>query len=254
MTHILTTTTLVTLATAVLVIEVLYSIHKDDGAYSYSGTLNNFLRGGILILISIILIHFFTIFFTYLSRLLHETTPPTTFTTFLVSLIFCDFMYYIFHRLHHKLPFLRQLHTVHHSDTKFNLSTAFRISWLEQSYILFFLTPVILVGFSPKLVFLNALFLVTYQLICHSHYLRLPKLLNYLLVTPSSHKTHHDQRKENQNSNYGAIFTIWDRMFCTYTAPKKYHVFGIQDYVEDNFITMETKPVISYFTKYHGGN
>ena len=244
--------------TSILIIsltsEIIYSVYKNDQKYQPVRMFNNFLRGTVLIILSANLVYLFSVFFTDLYNALHKVSQPITLISFFVCLLITDFMYYIFHRLHHSVPFLRNLHIVHHSDKQFNLSTAFRISWLEQSYIFLFLTPSILIGFSPKLVFFTALFLVIYQLYCHSSYLNLPSFLNYFLVTANTHRNHHDEREENQNSNYGAIFTIWDKMFRTFTKPKLHLVFGIKGYQEDNFIKMETSPILNFFKKYYAKN
>jgi len=37
--------------------------------------------------------------------------------------------------------------------------------------------------------------------------------LRYLIVTPDVHRTHHSVRLDEGNSNFGQIFTIWDRIF-----------------------------------------
>lgn len=39
------------------------------------------------------------------------------------------------------------------------------------------------------------------------------------LVTPRFHFVHHNRRPEIANSNYGFIFSFWDRLFGTYTDP-----------------------------------
>jgi sterol desaturase/sphingolipid hydroxylase (fatty acid hydroxylase superfamily) len=40
-----------------------------------------------------------------------------------------------------------------------------------------------------------------------------------VLVTPRYHFVHHDVRPHVGNSNYGFIFSVWDRVFGTYTNP-----------------------------------
>ena len=41
-------------------------------------------------------------------------------------------------------------------------------------------------------------------------------LLSYIVVTPGMHKTHHHHKLPFTDSNYGNIFSIWDRLFGTY--------------------------------------
>jgi sterol desaturase/sphingolipid hydroxylase (fatty acid hydroxylase superfamily) len=39
------------------------------------------------------------------------------------------------------------------------------------------------------------------------------------LVTPRFHFVHHSTNRSIANSNYGFIFSVWDRLFGTYTDP-----------------------------------
>ncbi len=225
-------------------LEILYSIYKKDGAYSLSGTVGNLVHGIFLVAISIMCISLYAQYFSDIFSWLNHRYTPISALSFMACLLFVDFMYYIFHRIHHSFKFLRKFHRVHHGDTKFNLTTAFRISLIEQVYILLFLTPLILIGYDPYVTFLAAFFLVIYQFFCHSHYLKLPRFFDLLLITPSNHKIHHDSRRENQDSNYGAIFSIWDRMFGTFKNSSEKITFGIPGYKEDNPFKMEIDPLL----------
>jgi sterol desaturase/sphingolipid hydroxylase (fatty acid hydroxylase superfamily) len=44
----------------------------------------------------------------------------------------------------------------------------------------------------------------------------LEKRLAWLFVTPALHRQHHSRRHAELNSNYGTIFTLWDRAFGTF--------------------------------------
>ena len=45
------------------------------------------------------------------------------------------------------------------------------------------------------------------------------KPLRKVLVTPAVHAMHHSSYQPETDSNYGAVLTIWDRLFGTYTTP-----------------------------------
>jgi len=55
----------------------------------------------------------------------------------------------------------------------------------------------------------------------HSN-VRLPRtvdrVLRYFVVTPDLHRVHHSARKPETNSNFGAVFPIWDLVFGTFQA------------------------------------
>lgn len=48
-----------------------------------------------------------------------------------------------------------------------------------------------------------------------------------ILVTPKFHHQHHSVVLCEQNSNYGSIFSVWDRIFKTYTVPRLGIEYGV---------------------------
>ena len=234
---------------AMILLEYLYSKYKNDSIYNTEITLNNTINGIVLNLVSPRFYTFYFLLFIQIYNFLHiEINTEFNWLTFTICLLFVDFMYYVFHRLHHSVAFFWSLHSVHHSDTKLNLSTAMRISWLEQVYLFLFFLPIVLAGFHPLTIFLAFYVLVEYQFYCHSQYLKLPKILEYILVTPSNHRVHHDQEERHQTNNFGGVFSIWDRLLGTYTRSEQLTNFvpGISDFKENNFVKYQFLPVIKY--------
>jgi sterol desaturase/sphingolipid hydroxylase (fatty acid hydroxylase superfamily) len=45
----------------------------------------------------------------------------------------------------------------------------------------------------------------------------LDKLLSYFLISPNMHKVHHHWKQPYTDSNYGAVFSIWDRILGTFS-------------------------------------
>ena len=45
---------------------------------------------------------------------------------------------------------------------------------------------------------------------------RLDRSLRYLVVTPDLHRVHHSSHRPETNSNYSAVFPIWDLIFGTF--------------------------------------
>jgi sterol desaturase/sphingolipid hydroxylase (fatty acid hydroxylase superfamily) len=136
-----------------------------------------------------------------------------------------DFAGYLFHVLMHKVPLFWRMHRVHHFDTQLDVSTSLRHHPLEFAAIFFTMVPVaILLGFNPWA-------LAAYEIVvgitdAYSHTnLRLPKLLDralrWLLVTPNMHCLHHSSFQPETDSNYSQVFSLWDRLFGTYSvAPR----------------------------------
>jgi sterol desaturase/sphingolipid hydroxylase (fatty acid hydroxylase superfamily) len=108
------------------------------------------------------------------------------------------------------------------------------------------MVPVLLLGFSLNTIIISTYTINLFSLFCHNRYINLPRFFDYLFITPENHRVHHDEDIKNQNSNYGNLFSIWDRMFGTFVRTRENIIFGIKGYYQDNFIKMETDPVIAY--------
>ncbi len=127
---------------------------------------------------------------------------------------------YVPHFIEHKVKPLWMIHLVHHTDHKVDTTTANRHHPLESviRYI-FTLTGVFIIGAPIGIVMLyQSMSLVATQF-SHAN-IKLPKkvdhVLSYVLVSPDMHKIHHHYVLPYTDSNYGNIFSIWDRLFGTY--------------------------------------
>lgn len=231
----------------IILVEFLFSLYRTDNVYSIKGTLGNILNGVILNLLSHRLFGFYLIVFVFIKYYVpFNFDSHFNFIQIVLCLLFVDFMYYIFHRLHHRFYFLWVFHFIHHSDNNLNLSTALRISWIEQFYIYIFLLPLVFVGFPITLIFVCFYILSEYQFYCHSQYLKLPLFFDYIFITPNNHKIHHDSESRHQSSNYGGVFSIWDRLFGTYINSIDIFRPGIQNIEEHNFIRYQLVSIYKF--------
>jgi hypothetical protein len=46
------------------------------------------------------------------------------------------------------------------------------------------------------------------------------KLLGHVIIVPSLHRTHHSTQRCEHDSNYGAVLSLWDRLFGTLSELK----------------------------------
>jgi sterol desaturase/sphingolipid hydroxylase (fatty acid hydroxylase superfamily) len=46
----------------------------------------------------------------------------------------------------------------------------------------------------------------------------LDQAISWFIVSPNMHKIHHHVERPQTDSNYGNIFSIWDRLFGTFNA------------------------------------
>ena len=137
--------------------------------------------------------------------------------------LFLDHWYYWQHRVFHEVPFLWRAHLVHHSDTAVDISTAVHHHPFENVIgALLSLLLVFALGFSAEAFGLYLIAVTVSSILIHAN-ISLPdtldKRLRSCLATPGVHAIHHSSEPVETNSNYGAVLTIWDRLFGTYSAP-----------------------------------
>jgi sterol desaturase/sphingolipid hydroxylase (fatty acid hydroxylase superfamily) len=141
---------------------------------------------------------------------------------FLVSFVGIDFFEYWRHRLHHKVPFLWRLHRVHHTDPHVDTTTSIRGHPLESvgSYI-YFAIWIALLGVDP-LSLASRTLLSMMALGWHHANFKIPlgidHVVSFITPTPRTHRLHHSRNILKTDSNFAAVFTIWDRLFGTFTS------------------------------------
>jgi sterol desaturase/sphingolipid hydroxylase (fatty acid hydroxylase superfamily) len=138
----------------------------------------------------------------------------------ITGVIILDFTSYFIHRGIHRMKFLWRFHKVHHSEIDLDSSTAFKFHPLE-AIIVFpaLLVEIALMGVSfPAIVLYNVIILPVF-FILHSN-LNYPRWMEKILIpvfaTPGFHRVHHSDEQKYTDSNYGDIFSIWDRIFGTF--------------------------------------
>ena len=138
------------------------------------------------------------------------------------NLLLRGFISFITHLLMHKVPLFWRVHRVHHLDTELDVSTTVRFHPFEQPIGVFVGAPLVLAfGLDPWILMLYELIDVVVTLWSHGN-LRTPRwlerVLRYLVVTPELHRVHHSTEVEETDSNFSAVFPIWDLLFGTFRA------------------------------------
>ncbi|WP_350287249.1 sterol desaturase family protein [uncultured Croceitalea sp.] len=127
---------------------------------------------------------------------------------------------YTAHLVEHKVKPLWMVHLVHHSDHNVDTTTANRHHPLESliRYV-FTLIGVFVVGAPIGIIMLYQSMSVVLSQFNHAN-IRLPRkldrALSWVIVSPDMHKVHHHFVLPYTDSNYGNIFSIWDRLFGTF--------------------------------------
>jgi sterol desaturase/sphingolipid hydroxylase (fatty acid hydroxylase superfamily) len=129
---------------------------------------------------------------------------------------------YLTHVIEHKISWLWRVHRVHHLDTHIDVSTSQRHHPLESVISVLTLVAVTVVfGLTPPVVIVYEGIEATASFLTHAN-VRLPeswdRIARWVFVTPNMHSLHHSSHPAETDSNYGSVFTLWDRIFGTYRA------------------------------------
>jgi sterol desaturase/sphingolipid hydroxylase (fatty acid hydroxylase superfamily) len=172
--------------------------------------------------------------------------------TLLISFMALDlFGGWLVHITEHKLYLLWRFHIVHHADNNVDVTTGLRHHPVESVLRgLFFFAGILVSGSPIYAVMIYQTAVVLFTAFTHAN-IHLPNWLDrsmsYILVSPNMHKVHHHWQQPYTDSNYGAVLSIWDRLFGTYKKldPKEIR-YGLDRYYpneqDENFFMLLKKP------------
>ncbi len=157
--------------------------------------------------------------------------------SFVAAFLLLDFLIYAVHRCQHAIPFLWRFHALHHSDPDVDVTTSVRHHPIE--YVLaagFYWLVILALDIPVVVVVVHALTVFAAAAVTHAN-TRLPEWLERLLqpvvITLDLHLVHHSLSYDEANSNFGAVLSVWDRLFGTYTRLPRAHleriVFGVRE-------------------------
>jgi sterol desaturase/sphingolipid hydroxylase (fatty acid hydroxylase superfamily) len=144
---------------------------------------------------------------------------------------------YLVHWAEHKVKWMWRFHLIHHTDTFIDTTSANRHHPGESVFrLLFTILAVIATGAPMWLVFMYQSCSILLSQFNHAN-IGLPKwidnLLGLVFVSPDIHHVHHHYVLPYTDSNYGNIFSVWDRLFGTYRMlDREKIVYGIDTYMD----------------------
>ncbi len=145
---------------------------------------------------------------------------------------------YLPHLVEHKVKPLWMVHLVHHTDHKVDTTTANRHHPLESMIrFTFTLFGVFIIGTPIAIVMLYQSMSLIFTQFTHANIKmpkRLDKVLSYVIVSPDMHKIHHHNLLPYTDSNYGNIFSVWDRLLGTYMyLDREKIVYGVDTFPDE---------------------
>ena len=142
-----------------------------------------------------------------------------------LDILLLDFLIYWWHLANHRVPILWRFHEIHHLDRFLDSTSALRFHFGEVLLSALARAAMVIVldiPFSSVVVFEVLLAIGT---IFHHSNLRLPprleRALSLVVITPSIHWVHHHAIQADTDSNYGTLFSFWDRLFGSRSATRR---------------------------------
>jgi len=171
--------------------------------------------------------------------------------TLLIGILALDFSSWLVHLVMHKTPVLWRFHLIHHSDNNVDVTTGLRHhpgdSLLRG---IFFLLLIFVSGAPMYCVMIYQTLVVLSTAFTHAN-ISLPKnidhAISFIVVSPNMHKVHHHWKQPYTDSNYGAVFSFWDRLLGTFMKLDAKDIrYGLDRYYpnekDEDFVSLMKKP------------
>ncbi|WP_044202702.1 sterol desaturase family protein [Flammeovirga sp. OC4] len=144
---------------------------------------------------------------------------------------------YSIHYLNHKIKWFWLFHLIHHTDTHVDTTTANRHHPGESVLrLLATILGVLFIGAPIWMIFLYQSLSVMLSQFNHANIVipkKLDRVLSWVIVTPNMHHVHHHYQQPLTDTNYGNIFSTWDRVFGTYAeADNNTLVYGVDTHMK----------------------
>jgi len=157
--------------------------------------------------------------------------------SFVTAFLLLDLLQYAMHRCQHAVPFLWRFHALHHSDPDVDVTTSVRHHPIESLLATgFYWLAVLALDIPVVVVVSHGLAVFAAAAVTHGN-TRLPEWLERLLqpvvITLELHLVHHSISYDEANANFGAVLSVWDRLFGTFLrlprAQQDRIVFGVRE-------------------------
>ena len=171
--------------------------------------------------------------------------------TIIIGVLALDFSSWLVHWVMHKVKPLWGFHLIHHTDNTVDVTTGLRHHPGDSILRgIFFMLLIFVSGAPMYAVMIYQTLIVLATAFTHAN-ISLPKpvdkIISYILVSPNMHKVHHHWKQPYTDSNYGGVFSIWDRLFGTYkTLDPKEIRYGLDRYYpnekDEDLLALLKKP------------
>ncbi len=139
---------------------------------------------------------------------------------FPIMLLARDGTEFFYHVCQHKIPVLWRLHSLHHSDPEMSALTTNRHFWGDQIVKNLTIWPFSTLICAPT----HAMVLTYAGLSLYNYFIHANLKVDFgrwswALNSPAYHRRHHSALREHYDTNFAALFPIWDVLCGTYRRP-----------------------------------
>ena len=214
---------------AMILVEVFVSNWDNKTLYKMSDTLctTGLLIGNILMVYAFKGLTLGLHFYLYQFRIFDVNQVMPIWLLWITTFILIDLVFYIYHRMSHRVRFLWAIHMSHHSSEQMNFAVSFRQAWLGPVSKIPFFISLPLIGLDPTMIAVAGVISTLWGIVGHTQIIQRLGPLEWIFNTPSHHRVHHGSNKQYIDKNYGNLLIIWDRLFGTYEPEKEAVTFGL---------------------------
>lgn len=175
----------------------------------------------------------------------------------LAGVLLLDYTLWWWHYANHRVPLLWRFHLVHHVDRDLDASTAIRFHFGEMALsVAFRMAQLRLLGVTrPAMTIWQTLLLISIAF--HHANLRLAEDVERFvvrwIVTPRMHGIHHSDYRDEADSNWSSLLTVWDRLHGTLRLdiPQEAIEIGVPAYERDEDVTLPAITAMPFARQRH---
>ncbi|MFL2733489.1 MAG: sterol desaturase family protein [Gammaproteobacteria bacterium] len=214
---------------AMIIVEILISNWQQKNYYKTQDTLCTIglLAGNIIVAFSIKGLILALHFYLYQYKILELSGMLPLWLFWILTFVVIDLVFYIYHRMSHRIRFLWAIHLSHHSSEEMNFAVSFRQAWFGPISKIPFFMALPLLGFDPTIIAAAGVMSTLWGIVGHTQIVGRLGFVEWIFNTPSHHRVHHGANKQYIDKNYGNLLIIWDRMFGTFEPEKEKVKFGL---------------------------
>ena len=214
---------------AMIFAELLISNWQNKKYYKKEDTLCTIglLTGNIIVAFSIKGLILAFHFYLYQFNVLELVNILPLWAMWVLTFIMIDLVFYIYHRMSHRVRFLWAIHLSHHSSEEMNFAVSFRQAWFGPISKIPFFMVLPLLGFDPTIIAVAGVMSTLWGIVGHTQIVGKLGFIEWVFNTPSHHRVHHGSNKQYIDKNYGNLLIIWDRIFGTFEPEEEPVRFGL---------------------------